>query len=457
MVAGQLYPNLPGVLASVQDGGLRITKPTVAQKVTIIGVTDKTVVAINDPYPLVRAEDVNNFDLVSGAPSEITRAVEEASNGGADNIEVVVTSNTPAISAALRYDALDATYDLLLHTQMDIVCPAGIFLDTDTLDVAKNFGYQLADFAFHSTVNNNTVVGVIGTAPILGNETGIPSLAQLSAHVTALAAFDTSGIQGRDITIYDGVTDAGGDGVPDNYAFIGTDDRAIPVGTPPASAGNVLHDDRGNFIDIGAYINVFAGDYIFANETARRLYPTLGYYRGTAGPTYAGLIAGLPSWRGTTNLVLPSARPARNYSLSQANTLIGARYACAMDKPGGFKVVKGVTGAYRINDYYRSDFTLLSTVKIVHSAINIVRQVCEPFIGLPLNEVNANSMDAAIDSGLAILQDTGALNGYDFSLTSSPAARVLGNLTVDIKLDVAIEINQVTVKVALTPPAALEV
>lgn len=454
-MAGELYPNLPGVIAAVQDGGLRVSRPTNAPKVTLLGVTDKVDVGLWDPYLLSRKEDATLFETSAGTPSEISQAIEEAQNGGAQNIEVMIIDNTVAITDSNRFTALATAYNTLINTRVDIVCPLGCYIDTDLSDATKNFGYQLGDFCYHAMVNNTTVRGAIGTEPVLSSATGIPTLSEVDAHVTALAAYDTSGINGVDFSIFDGTTDANGDGVPDNYAFIATSDRAIPTGSPPSTDGQVLKDDHGNFIDIGALISVVAGDYLFANESARRLYPSLGYYRGTAAVAYAGLDSKLPTWQGTTNQVLGGVRPARPYSLTQANTLVGARMVCLIDKPGGFKVAKGITGAYNISQYYKSDFTNLSTVKIAQGAINLIRLVCDPFVGLPMNQVNLNSMETAIDGALHSLQSTGALNGYDFSLVSMPSARVLGNMTVDVKLDIAIEINRITVKIGLTPPEAI--
>lgn len=452
-----LFPFLPGFDVEVQDQGLRITRPIQGPKVTVLGVTDKTDIDVRDPFLLERREDLVKVDLVDGTPSEITKAATEAFDGGAENVEVVVIAQVnPATGGYTdndRYTDLESAYDALFNTDVDIVAPVGAYIDSPGLTGNFNFGYQLADFCYQTTVNNNTAVGVIGvSAPTTGvATTGNLSLDELESHVAALEVYDTSLLNGAAFTLYDGTTDIDADRVPENYGMVATSDRTIPGGP---LAGTVVKDGRGNFVDIGAYLSVVATWSRFATQTARRVNPELQYYNSTAAHSYAGRIASLDSWSAPTNKPLPAVRPIRELSLSQANRLAGKRFVSMITKPLGFVTADAMTGAYNISDFARSDFTRLTTVRIVHDSLNFIRRITEPFIGEPNNGANRAAMETAIDRALKRLQALGALEDFEFSLISTPTQRVLGQVLVDLVLVPAFEIRTIQVRVALNQASA---
>lgn len=450
--------NIPGVYAEIQDGGLRISKPVLQPKVTVLGITNSTQVDLLDPYVLRRYEDINLFDNSDGTPSEMTRVMSEAFDAGADHVEGVIIATGTGIDADARYTALETAYTNLLNTDIDIVVPCGVAIDTvvsnDGAGNARNFGHQLANFCYQSTVNHNTAIGFIGVEPPVAT-TGTPTLTQLENWVTALTNFDTSALSGRDFSIYDGVTDADGDDVPDNYAFYATTDGIIPVGNPPAQDPNVVFDALQNPVDIGAYINVIAAHVRSAGSLARRVNPTLGWYIHNGAGAYAGLTASLPARRAPTNKVLPYASPTRNMSLSQISSLSTARFPTVWVKPSGNKLSDAMTGAYNISTWARSDFVRLSTVRIVHDAINLIRGVSDPFIGEPANPVNMNALEAAVDEALSGMVKEGSLNDYAFSVVATATMRILGQVLIDVKLDIAHEIREITIRVALVPPGSL--
>lgn len=447
-----LFESLPGFEVEIQDGGMRVSRPITGPKVTILGTTDRQTIALNTPTLIDRREDIINFDLADGTPSEITKAINEAFQGGAENVEAVIISYDTALPPHLRYAALSDTYEVLLNTDVDIVVPAGAYIDSPGL-TGTNFAYQLADFCYQATINNNTTIGVIGVeAPTaVVATTGDLSLAQLEAHVSALEDYDTSALNGALFSIYDGVTDTNDDGVPDNYGMIATTDR-LPA-TNPAD-GRVVKDARGNFVDIGAYLSVVATWGRFFGDVADRLYPQRGYYNNSLAATYAGIIARLDSHSAPTNKTVPGVIPIRDLSLSQANRLAAARFVAAFTKPRGFVIADAMTGAYNISPFFRSDFTRLTTVRIVHDALNVIRAICDPYIGEANNFATRNAMEVAIERGLQKMRSIGMLEEFDFSIVSTAAMRVLGEVLIDVVLVPAFELRKIRVKVALTPPRA---
>lgn len=455
--------NLPGTYADIQDGGLRISKPVLQPKVTIIGYTDKATVSIMNPYSITRRENIYLFDLDSGVPSEMSLAASEIFDGGADNVEMLILShsNPTGISADQRYTDLDTAYELLLNTNVDIIVPVTATIDTQVSDGAhgetRNFGYQLANFCYRSTVNNNTAIGVIGVTPPIANVTGTPTLSEMNIWLANVTGFDTTSTSafGGDFSEYDGITDVNGDGVPDNYAFYATSTERIPAGNPPANDNTVLTDAMGNPVDIGQYISVVAAHLRSSNGIAIRVNPTLGWYTHNGAGTYAGLISALPARRAPSNKILPNSTVSRNMSLRQASNLATARFVTVLGKPDGNKLTHAVTGAYNISTYYRSDFVNLSTVRIVHESINMVRAVAEPFLGEPNNPINRNALENEIDEALGRMVKDGSLLNFSFNILSTPSMQILGNILIDVKLEVAFEIKTITMRVALVPPGTL--
>lgn len=455
--------NIPSTRAEVVDFGTRISPPPVGPKVIILGSTDSDEVDAEEPILISRFEDRFQFDKADGTTSEIVKMVEEVLSAGARNVEVMVIAdedgNTYAeesVTPSDRYDMLDRSYELLLHHDADIIVACGTAVDMTGLPASQNFAYQLANFCYQATKEYNSCVGVCGMQPPTAAvaTTGALTLADLKSHVDALKVYDTSGLLGIDFPEYDGCTDTipapNGDGKPDTFAFWATSDENMPTGSPPYDAANVRLDTKRNPIDIGGYISVVATWCRYRNESAQRLYPTVGYYNACGVGSYAGLIATLPPKISTTNQVVKGAEPLRNPSAVQIDDLAAARFVTFWNRPHGFVVANGMTAAHNIDDYRRSDFVRLTTMRITQDSIAAIRVAANPFIGKPNNAENRSALENAIDAALAKQQSDGALEGYEFKLTSTPTMRVLGQVAVDCKFVPAFEITEIRIKVGLS-------
>lgn len=440
------FANLPGVAVDITDQGLRISRAPSGPKITLLGLTTSTETEAT-PYVPYNVSDSTitrgylKFKNADGTVSELCKALMEAYNAGGRNIELM--NVLPAASGALIsdddvYGYLDYAYLTLLNLDVDIAVPVGVALDSTTLTGDRNFGYQLANFCYQATANSNTTIGVIGVTGPTTSPSGTPTILEVENWVTALAAY-------TNCSEYDGTTDANGDGVPDNYRFVAT-----TTGEMPASwaSGDVL-DAKGNKVDIGAYISVVAAPIRATNDAATDLYPTLGYYNSNGVPAYAGLIATLPAKSAPTNKIVSGISMQRDISLSQADRLAGSRFVPVFAKPKGIVAASAMTGAYNISEYYRSDFVRLSTVRIVHDAVNFVRDVSDQFIGEPNSAPQRNALSTAIDNALKSMQSQGALRRYDFNIYASATDQVLGRATVELELVPAFELQQITVIVAL--------
>ena len=455
------FDGIPRVVAEISDGNLRTVPVPGTPKVTLLGITDNANALENEPVLIRPNTNISDFDLSDGTASEISRAIVEARDGGAENIEVVVIhvasspSNARATTAANRATYLATTYALLINHPLDIVVVLGANIDTPSQTASTNFAYQLANFCFSATRHFNSCLGVIGTEPPLPYPSASISLAQLEAWVAALETYDTTTIEGDDIEIYDGTTDGGADGIPDNYAFWATTDASIPVGAPPSVDSQVIKDRNNNPVDIGKFVSVVAGSYRYANDIARKVsaadggFPTSGWYHNSGAAAYAGMIAGLRPHHSPTNKTIGGVDIIRNLSIRQADRLAQKRFVVLQSQPKGIAVVNAMTGAYNISTTYRSDYVRLSTIRITLEAIERVRSVCDPFLGEPHNGVAESAMRAEIDQVLLKMQTEGALRRYEFNLVSTPAMQVLGQITIDLQLVPAFEITEITINVAL--------
>lgn len=442
------FANLPGATVEITDQGLRISRPPSGPRVMLLGMTTSTNSNASAfvPYTVSDSSFTTayvNFKNADGTVSELCKALMENQTGGGRDIDLM--NILPTASGALTsdddvYGYLEEAYTHLLNYNIDIVVPVGVTLDSQTLSnpTQRNFGYQLANFCYLATANNNTCIGVIGVDGPNASPSGTPTLVQMEQWVTDLENYTYCGC-------YDGTTDATSDSKPENYCFVATSDGHMPA----SFDGGDVEDAKGNKIDIGAYISVVAAAVRAVNEAATDIYPTLGYYNAKGASTYAGLISSLPAKSAPTNKIMAGLDLQQGISLSQANRLAGSRFVPVINKPKGNVAATAMTGAYNISQYARSDYVRLTTVRIVHDAINFVRDVAEQFIGEPNSAPQRNAMSTAIENALKSMQSNGALRRFDFNIFATATDQVLGRATVELILVPAFELQQVVVVVSL--------
>ena len=93
-----------------------------------------------------------------------------------------------------------------------------------------------------------------------------------------------------------------------------------------------------------------------------------------------------------------------------------------------------------------SDFTRLTTKRIVDEAASVVRQATQKFVGEPSTIQMRNSMETAISSALRGMQILGALLSSDFTITYVPAEN---KAIVDLVLTPAFELRSIQVQIAI--------
>lgn len=223
-----------------------------------------------------------------------------------------------------------------------------------------------------------------------------------------------------------------------------------------SSEGTAAVDSRNGKVDAGQYINVFSTPLrSVGTQTSSRALAVGAALSNTSRNTdgvasYAGLISSLAPQSSTTNKQVGGVVQLKLLSAKQANDLTGMRHVTMYSRTSGLTVASGVTGAHNVSKYVRSDYVRLTTVRIVHATVDLIRSVANKYIGEPNNAPQMNALDAEIDQVLLSMKGSGALNGYNFSISSTPDQRVLGELDVNLTLVPAFEITTINLVVSLS-------
>jgi hypothetical protein len=319
----------------------------------------------------------------------ITTAVQSL-EGGTDGTR---------LNNAKLYTELDSAYSALENYETRITVPMGAFLDgtKDSFNsitglpekVNAQFQIQLKNYLKKVSTNTKECIGVLGTVPAPGS-----TLLDIKQYVDRLTITD-------------------------------------------------LNDPNR-----GANIMPLLDDYHTQVCTFEPVFDNLGGlpYTANGQAAYAGMISSLDAHQSPTNKSIPNALRTR-YDLSNAQleALQNMRLVAMRKKPGRNPVVCDAMTAAAPG----SDFVRLTTVRITFEAMDVVRKVCDPFIGQPNTQAKRNAMEAAITKGLSALVDLGALRKYAFTVSSSVTQQVLGIVDIELILVPVFEIRTVRAVVKL--------
>lgn len=443
-------------------------------------------------------------------PGELALAVEEAANVGATNIEIVAIACVSGTSLAqywlptgngpiLRYNALASGYDAIKDRPLNVVVPINAWADCPT--VSGLFTQQLAQFCYSATRDfGNACVGVIPVMPVMhwamaysqsgavNQQPGLTGDGTVGTEVSAIASVDdlyfTTPSQAL-VTAWEKHLSRVGAAyalMPNSTSnawsgyLAGSEDTSIGfqnyiTADNAATAVNSLYwsfyqgldlnsapvtDQRGNKADAGARISVIGAPLITSLVSTPKLAAAFGAPLSSAVQTtdgsasYAAKIVTLLPHSATTNKKINTITSQRKLSAAQVNRLTGRRIVSFLDRSVGFVVASGVTGGYNVSKYVRTDFTRLTTVRIVDAAVSVVRNIGERFIGEPNTSAARNALSAEIDKALRQMKASRAITGYRFSITATPDQQVLGEAQVDLTLVPAFELVTISVNVSLT-------
>lgn len=282
-----------------------------------------------------------------------------------------------------------------------------IFLTTD------NFARQLAQACAVISARSNECIGQIGTTVSVGSD-----LLSVKNHVNKLLgkSSDVDVVKHASVTYDLYLKNTAGQKV------YGTDQRPV---------------------DIGGYISIVAApDLAFGDDT-------LGLYASNGVAAYAGLVSALKAEFSSTNRKVVSAIGLRyELSATQLSELTGAGYVTFRSSfDQGVVVTDGITAAGPMSDFQR-----LTTKRITKAVMNVVRGVCEPFIGMPNNLPQRNAITTSIQAGLDAMKQAGAIQDAHFEFYSSKKDQRLGNALIDLTIVPVFEFRKIRVYVNLKNP-----
>lgn len=211
------------------------------------------------------------------------------------------------------------------------------------------------------------------------------------------------------------------------------------VSTHLALANLPDRDSSDLFKEVGAYVTIVAAEVKPVNYVSGST--DFGYSNGAANlaatmsinPSYSSVV-NKPLYNVDSLRYAPTRTQQASLSTKGINSVI-----VNFNKIPVFG--EGLTFAWST-----SDFTRLSTKRIVDDATAVVRQACQRFVGEPSNIQTRNAMETAITSGLRGMQIVGALLGSDFTVSYIPNQN---KAIVDLVLTPAFELKEIEVRVAI--------
>lgn len=356
---------------------------------------------------LARSEDqvIDHF----GEGSELHRGYLEATSGGAPRVYLVSwgSTDTTASNAAADTDLTDDTetgafhqaFDAVESVQADIIVPwgRGGHADDGTND-AKDFGFR-ADNA--STTTDSLAIRVANRCKEITDRSN-----------PCFAVMGVTPIEGQD--------DVKSSDLQTHFTFPNLVDREQVE---------------------NSYTVVIATEVEMTQRNQQEFFDAHGWSNGAA--TYAGFLANIDSENAATGknlfnirqLRYSPTRPHQTELISKGLTPVGQNFAREA------VVVDALTFGKAT-----SDFTRLSTLRIVFDAIQLVRRVAEKYVGYPATMHHRNAMDTAIGSALRGMLILGALIDADYNISYAPREN---RAIVDLVLTPAFEMRNIEVSISI--------
>lgn len=190
--------------------------------------------------------------------------------------------------------------------------------------------------------------------------------------------------------------------------------------------------DRNNMpYPIGRKVSVTAGQYIVTTDD--------GYsYVSNMAAGYAGMVSTLPLDQSSTCQAINVPTPMYELTNYQLGLLTQAGFVTMKKSYSkGWVITDGITMASSDSPYKR-----LSATRIADGIEEVIRTVCEPFIGKVNNLANQNSLRSAIKSELDKLKGK-LIEDYEFKLITDKATNSMGILDIEYAIIPVYEIKQI--------------
>lgn len=164
---------------------------------------------------------------------------------------------------------------------------------------------------------------------------------------------------------------------------------------------------------------------------------------GAAG--YAGMISCLPLDQSSTCQSIKSPDLIYEFTNYQLSSLTGAGFVTIKKSyTKGWVITDGITMATSDSPYRR-----LSASRIADGLEDVIRNVCEPYIGKQNHLANQNSLRSAIKSELDKLKNQ-LIENYDFKLLIDKSSTQLGIINIEFSVVPIYEIKAINNQIKVT-------
>jgi hypothetical protein len=303
-----------------------------------------------------------------------------------------------------------------------------------------NFAYQLASFLHSYSTNIVDATGVIGVLPPASE-----SIADRARWLGKSPAWSFNTSTGA---YYINVDLDNGNGLLGNKFMVGQAGYRSGVfgGGFILTTGDYLDDgeevlDTNDIpVDLGKYISVVVDYPLLKNS-----FNSLGYIASFAA-SYAGFYVNMSPASAPTNKKVANAQIVYRQNLTNLDALAGNGYVVLRNKPQGLVIADAPTATMPESDWRR-----LSTVRIVKSVVDGVRNAVDPFLGESLSAGKKGALQVAIENVLLAAKKTGVLADYrPFEIIQTPQMAVAGRAEIALVLVPAFELRQIVITVSVS-------
>lgn len=168
-------------------------------------------------------------------------------------------------------------------------------------------------------------------------------------------------------------------------------------------------------------------------------------YKSMWQGAYAGMVAVLPSYQSPLNKPIPGVIK-QDYQLSSMQSLnLTNKHIIVSRKRGNYVVCSdAITTAEDT-----SDFVAITTIRVVNDAVNLVKDIAEPFIGQPNTIQMRSGLETSIKSGLEGMIKAGAITDFRFSIISTASEQLEGSMRIVLELIPVFTVRRIRVSVAV--------
>jgi len=353
-----------------------------------------------------------------GEGSDLHRGFLEALSGGAQRIYLIAlpsdtvfnhTLGTISASSYTAGDLWDDAWTAVEASQADIVVPWGRGSGPTEWQSPATPGDD-AEFGFHA--NNSSTVARSWAAQVANKVANIVA--------TSNPLFAVMGVKP-----YIGAAGTTGGMTP------------AQVATHLGFSNLVARDDSG-IINVGMYVNIVAAEL---TPTSYDIDDDFGYSNGAA--LYAGWLVQSNSWSAPTGKIIPNVRQIRyNPTRTQQQSIIDLGL---VPVTLNYSRVPTWVDAQTYADE-TSQYTRLTTVRIVFDAVQTIRQLTQPFVGEASTMETRNALETAVSRGLIGMQQAGALLSSDFAITWDAENN---RAIIDLSLRPAFELRTIEISVTI--------